>query len=440
MIVDLDNIPVRSNKRYRLEHRGNEADNEDDIDNYLMQQSYGDLDQHTTMAKMQRRDRSCLWFVLFLTAVFILIFFLVRSRPFDQMFHSMSSPPPPKLILIWDRRTPFMDVKPYRLKKELPRSSLQAVSAGCNCEITSDTAGWQLADVVVVNAFYLRRLNDLGHFFPRRRNRSQLWVFYMLEPAQIMTENRDRAWFGRLNGQFNLTMTYRLDSDVPIGYGKLRPFYADEDPQIYKDFGESKKYMVAWFVSNCRAKSGRLEYVKELQKHIPVDIYGDCGTMKCPNATTPNCNTLLRDHYKFYLSFESSVCKDYITEKFFGALQNDVVPIVIGGGNYTAINAPSNSYIDARDFTTPKDLADYLFYLEATPGAYNEYFQWKEHWRVERRGVYSHSLCELCRRINEIAAEPSTSFHQIYVDMMKWWHQDGQCKHGQMVNGTWSTE
>lgn len=62
-----------------------------------------------------------------------------------------------------------------------------------------------------------------------------------------MTENRDRAWFGRLNGQFNLTMTYRLDSDVPIGYGKLRPFYADEDPQIYKDFGESKKYMVRLF-------------------------------------------------------------------------------------------------------------------------------------------------------------------------------------------------
>ena len=66
----------------------------------------------------------------------------------------------------------------------------------------------------------------------------------MLEPAQIITENRDKGWFDRLNGQFNLTMTYRLDSDVPIAYGKIRPFYADEEPQLYKDFGQSKNYLV----------------------------------------------------------------------------------------------------------------------------------------------------------------------------------------------------
>ena len=36
-------------------------------------------------------------------------------------------------------------------------------------------------------------------------------------------------------------------------------------------------------------------------------------------------------HYKFYLSFENSLCLDYITEKFFLAFHAGVVPIVYGG-------------------------------------------------------------------------------------------------------------
>ena len=36
--------------------------------------------------------------------------------------------------------------------------------------------------------------------------------------------------------------------------------------------GKTKK--VAWFVSNCGARNKRLEYARELSKHIEVDIYG----------------------------------------------------------------------------------------------------------------------------------------------------------------------
>lgn len=58
---------------------------------------------------------------------------------------------------------------------------------------------------------------------------------------------------------------------------------------------------------------------------------------------------MLEKDYKFYLAFENSLCRDYITEKFYLALLYNVVPVVYGGANYTNL-APKKSFIDIRDF------------------------------------------------------------------------------------------
>ena len=74
---------------------------------------------------------------------------------------------------------------------------------------------------------------------------------------------------------------------------------------------------VAWIVSNCHGNNARQKYAKELQKYITVDIYGNCGTKKCPRSTETECFEMLNRDYKFYLAFENSNCKDYVTEKLF---------------------------------------------------------------------------------------------------------------------------
>jgi hypothetical protein len=53
--------------------------------------------------------------------------------------------------------------------------------------------------------------------------------------------------------------------------------------------------------------------------------------------------------YKFYLSFENSICRDYITEKFYQPLLNSMVPVVYGGADY---EASPDSFIDVRNFPT----------------------------------------------------------------------------------------
>ena len=101
------------------------------------------------------------------------------------------------------------------------------------------------------------------------------------------------------------------------------------EPGIFQDgFNSTKNYlenktgMVAILVSHC--VSERMHWVKKLQEYMDVDVYGGCGTLKC--SSEEKCNEVLRK-YRFYLSFENSYCKDYITEKLYrNALQNEIVP------------------------------------------------------------------------------------------------------------------
>jgi hypothetical protein len=133
-----------------------------------------------------------------------------------------------------------------------------------------------------------------------------------------------------------------------------------------------------------------------LQLYVNVDIYGICGPLKCPKQNSKGnglnfCERKLKNTYKFYLSFENSLCVEYFTEKVEKVYNLDVVPIVLGHARYNQ-HLPPKSFIDVRDFRSPKHLADYLKILDANDTLYNEYFAWKERYEIVR----IKPECQLC--------------------------------------------
>ena len=90
--------------------------------------------------------------------------------------------------------------------------------------------------------------------------------------------------------------------------------------------------------------------------------------------------------------------------------------------------APAKSYIDVQQFNTPKQLAQYLQYLDRNITAYAEYFEWKRYFKVN---WWSKIFCQLCKSLNDATMPPKT-----YPNLAEWWVKDSHCI--PQVNFPWS--
>ncbi|XP_046364926.2 alpha-(1,3)-fucosyltransferase C-like [Haliotis rufescens] len=250
---------------------------------------------------------------------------------------------------------------------------------------------------------------------PPEKTPGQVWIFFSVESPihSFNTGFGGPSW----EGKFNWTMSYRLDSDIKFGYGDVVPGGITE-AKDYVAIATRKKKLVAWFVSNCNTQSQRMKYVNMLQKYIPVDIYGHCGRLKCERDRSGECMEMLAQDYKFYLSFENSLCQDYVTEKLLKTLKTDIVPVARGGANYTAL-LPSKMAIITGDYTSVKDLAEYLKYLANNVDEYVSYLKWKDSYHIVEPQPFPH--CLLCERVHQPLQWP-----KVYPNVADWWRR-GRC-------------
>jgi alpha-1,3-fucosyltransferase len=266
----------------------------------------------------------------------------------------------------------------------------------------------------------------MGEFdgkFPRWRLTFQRWIFLLFE-SPIHSND-----FIKYDVLFNMSSTYKLESNTTSYYFQQNPFYWNYNVKFDENYNflADKKEFSAIIISNCNDKSGRIKLLNKIKHYIPVQVYGKCGTL-CTNSlnhvSKDDCRLNIFKNYMFYFAFENSICEEYITEKFFDLLKYNIIPIVLGGGDYSK-HIPKSGYINVQDYSNPKDLADYMLYLSKNKAAYNSYFRWKKHVIFDENIIAGH-ICELCIILNLDAYKKIET--RSIGKLSEFWNAKKECK------------
>ena len=161
-------------------------------------------------------------------------------------------------------------------------------------------------------------------------------------------------------------------------------------------------------ISNCGANSGRDDYIRELRQYIDVHMYGKCAPgwdadpsdkewwggyfgdrnyrkfkgliQDAPKGMFEGSVQRVVGSYKFYLAFENTVADGYVTEKFWTPIRTRTIPVYFGApGNVRKLGFTKlPHYVDASDFSSPKELGEFLLRLGSSEREYESYHAWRE--------------------------------------------------------------
>ncbi|XP_055900588.1 alpha-(1,3)-fucosyltransferase 11-like isoform X3 [Biomphalaria glabrata] len=326
-----------------------------------------------------------------------------------------------KIILWWQHKiaqAPIDGLQPLRACPDFP------------CVVTSERNYTATSSAMLINAQFVN-----GESPPQRRA-DQVLIHYQIEaPIDYWFYGdlfaTDNGW----NGIFNWTMSYRMDADITTYHGVVRRRRAVRR-RNYREILAKKTGVVAWMVSNCETSSRRENYIAELQKYLQVDVYGKCGKHKCPRICDRQCLQDINKKYKFYIGFESSFCRDYITEKLYRYFDTDMIVIAQGHDTYSRL-LPSEIFINTANFKSPKELAEMILYLDSHDEDYIAMLKEKDKYvslyedypllRDDNEWIeYRYEavpMCELCRRLWNLK-----NYEKVYNDMSAWFYKkEYQC-------------
>ncbi|KAJ2941176.1 hypothetical protein O0L34_g10408 [Tuta absoluta] len=298
-----------------------------------------------------------------------------------------------------------------------------------NCYVTTDRKyfgkDYTQFDAVLFNSKYVDRE---GYRLPKRRSSEQLYIF-----ASKDSSANNPICDPKFDDFFNLTWTYKLDSDVPWPYftiydqkyNEVAPKIEVEWTKIYEPVeGElellvaEKEFAAIWIASNCFTNSKRETLYNTInfalkRKNFKVDSVGVCGLIQCPLDLELECLKHMYKYY-FYFAFENSLAKDFVTEKVVKAVRNYVVPIVFGDADYNRF-LPPHSYINAMTLGAEKTakLIEHLI-EKKNKNEYLDYFRWRNHYDFQQNDRH---VCRICELLN-------TDVTKTYRDFRNWWNPE----------------
>ncbi|CAN9511481.1 unnamed protein product [Ophioblennius macclurei] len=263
------------------------------------------------------------------------------------------------------------------------------------CKVTDDRSKYTQADAVIIHHRDMIR----GSLPPEPRPHAQKWIWFSAESPT----NSPQLW--KYEGIFNLTVSYREDSDIAVPSGSLIPnAMVDKLPQGRNAVplaGTStssssllRPHLVAWVVSNWSSSLARVAFYKLLKQHVQVDVFGRAGKQIGPGRRSV---MELISQYQFYLAMENSQHTDYITEKLWNAVSAGAIPVVLGPSrrNYERF-LPPEAFIHVDDFPTVQDLAQYLLKVKDSPSLIQMHLRWRENYSLYRNTWPNEHFCNSC--------------------------------------------
>ena len=297
---------------------------------------------------------------------------------------------------------------------------VECVSLGYECDLKlsvgSTVESARGKDAVIfgmMSLSWLRKEFLLQQMLEQGPEPGQTWIFYSTEPPHRVVNELAFANITAL--KYHVLMTYRSDSDIHVPFGYFRPFrgygYGPKDIRFRDDeFYTNRTGLMSWVATNCdNVFWPRIPLIEKLQKLMPLDTYGRCGTKECLPRRSEECNKLFAS-YKFYLAVPNAECQDYITEKFWLiSLKYGTVPVVLGARkeDYEKVGPP-NSYVHIGDFPNFSDLAQYLKQVDTDDNLYRKYHEWRNQGEVVPTFPYKPTT--MCRTIPYIYEREPNEF------------------------------
>uniref|UniRef100_A0A8C5ED99 Fucosyltransferase n=1 Tax=Gouania willdenowi TaxID=441366 RepID=A0A8C5ED99_GOUWI len=294
---------------------------------------------------------------------------------------------PPITLLVW--------VHPFGRFRPLPDCWEQYRIHGCT--LTDDKDAYRQADAVI---FHHRDISK-GNIPmpPEPRPRSQKWIWMNHESPS------HSPGMQRFDGVFNLTLTYRTDSDIYVPYGHLIPQVNSSRSLDQTTSLRRPVRLLAWVVSNWSESHARVSFYHKLRQHVNVDLYGRKGK---PLAKRRETMLGLLRQYMFYLALENSQHTDYITEKVWNAVQAGAIPVVLGPSrqNYEHF-LPPEAFIHVDDFPTAQELAQYLNRLMQNPALTKRHLSWRQSYSIHQPTFWTEHYCTACKVLRRTRGQTS---------------------------------
>ncbi|WAQ97660.1 FUCTC-like protein [Mya arenaria] len=289
-------------------------------------------------------------------------------------------------------------------QKQLPQCPV-------SCTATSDKSTLTDADAVMfhTNDFwkykgFLATIKNVDIELPKLRTPNQVWALFSWEPMIY-------HWGNIPPNIMNWTMLYRRESSI---YMPFTSYYKMTQKEITQEstkakettnyFQEKTKFATT-MVSNCNDQARRYRIIDELQQYIDLDYFGKCsGKIICKaGVPTTECGEMNFKKYKFYLAFENSFCRDYVSEKFWNALDRRQIP-VIAAPKYNLEMLPPNSYLNVFDFPSIKAVAERMIEIGSNEALFNSFFEWTKFYKKDNTSIYCKLSLATCNYIHRQAA------------------------------------